>query len=124
MPAREQLFADIDSMEPERFVAHLAGDATMHFGNAEPIRGRDAVRDAWAAFCKELRGVRHELVGRWEVDEVTIVEAKVTYTRRDDSQVTVPVATIYRERDGQINDYRIYIDLAPLFADGPRAAEA
>ena len=91
MAAREQLFADIDSMEPERFAAHLAEDVTMRFGNAEPIRGRDAVRDAWAAFCKELRGVRHELVGWWKVEEATIVEATVTYTRRDDSKVTVPV---------------------------------
>jgi ketosteroid isomerase-like protein len=124
MPAREQLFADIDSMDPERFVAHLADDVTMRFGNAEPIRGRDEVRDGWAAFCKELKGVRHELVGRWKVDAATIVEAKVTYTRRDDSQVTVPVVTIYREREGQINDYRIYIDLAPLFADGTGAAGA
>jgi len=124
MPAREQLFADIDSMEPERFAAHLAEDVTMRFGNAEPIRGRDAVRDAWAAFCKELRGVKHEVVGRWEVDEATIVEATVTYTRHDSSQVSVPVATIYREREGWINDYRIYIDLTPLFSDPVGAAGA
>src|SRR5579875_2622756 len=113
----QDLFADIDSMQAERFAAHLAEDVTMRIGNAEPIRGRDAVRDAWAAFCKELKGVRHELVGRWTVDEVTIVEATVTYTRGDDSQVAVPGVTIYREREGEINDYRIYIDLAPLFAD-------
>ena len=116
MPAREQLFADIDSMKPERFAAHLAEDVTMRFGNAEPIRGRDAVRDAWAAFCNELRGVRHELIGRWKLEDATIVEATVTYTRRDDSQVTVPVVTIYRKREGAIVDYRIYIDMAPLFA--------
>lgn len=124
MTAREQLFADIDSMEPERFAAHLAEDVTMRFGNAEPIRGRDAVRDAWAAFCEELGGVRHELIARWELDDAAIVEATVTYTRRDQSQVTVPVVTIYREHDGQINDYRIYIDLAPLFADSTGAAGA
>lgn len=124
MPAREQLFADIDSMEPERFAAHLAEDVTMRFGNAEPIRGRGAVRDAWAAFCKELRGVRHEVVGRWKVDETTIVEATVTYTRHDSNQVTVPVVTIYRERGGRINDYRIYVDLAPLFAGRTGAAGA
>src|SRR5579875_4092874 len=98
MPAREQLFADIDSMEPERFAAHLADDVTMRFGNAEPIHGRDAARSSWAAFCDELRGVSHEVLGQWKVDEVTIVEATVTYTRRDGSQVTVPVVTIYRER--------------------------
>lgn len=109
-------------MEPERFAAHLAEDVTMRFGNAEPIHGRDAVRDAWAAFCHDLKGVRHDPIGRWKVDATTIVEATVTYTRRDDSQVTVPVVTIYRERDDQIDDYRIYIDLAPLFAGGSGAA--
>jgi hypothetical protein len=46
MPDRDQLFSDIDSMESERFAAHLAQDVTMRFGNAEPIHGRDAVRDA------------------------------------------------------------------------------
>ena len=116
MPARAQLFSDIDSMDPERFAAHLAQDVTMRFGNAQPIHGRDAVRDAWAAFCQDLNGVKHHLLERWTVDDTTIVEARVTYTRRNDSEVSVPVVTIYRERGGEIDDYRIYIDLAPLFS--------
>jgi limonene-1,2-epoxide hydrolase len=118
MPAREQLFTDIDSMEPDRFAAHLAKDVTMRFGNAEPIHGRDAAREAWAAFCQNIKGVGHDLVAQWTVEDATIVEANVTYTRHDNSEVTVPVVTIYRERGGEINDYRIYIDLAPLFAGG------
>jgi limonene-1,2-epoxide hydrolase len=117
MPDHDQLFADIDSMEPERFTAHLAHDVAMRFGNAEPIHGRDAVRDAWAAFCADLNGVSHDVIATWTVDEATIVEATVTYTRKDSSQVAVPVATIYRQHAGEINDYRIFIDLAPLFAD-------
>jgi limonene-1,2-epoxide hydrolase len=117
MPAREQLFSDIDSMEPERFTAHLSRDVTMRFGNAEPIHGREAVRDAWAAFCRDLKGVEHDLVEQWTIDNATIVEATVTYTRNDDSKVSVPVVTIYRTRDDEIDDYRIYIDLAPLFAE-------
>lgn len=116
MPVRERLFADIDSMEPERFASHLANDVTMRFGNADPIRGRDAVRTAWANFCANLSGVHHDVVEQWTIDATTIVEAEVTYTRGDDSKVTVPVVTIYRQRGGEINDYRIYIDLAPLFA--------
>ena len=42
MPDRSQLFADIDSLEPERFTAHLAEDVTMRFGNADPVQGRAA----------------------------------------------------------------------------------
>jgi limonene-1,2-epoxide hydrolase len=116
MPAREQLLTDIDSMEPERFAAHLSSDVTMRFGNADPIHGRDAVREAWSAFCEDLNGVKHDLIEQWTIDGTTIVEARVTYTRGDGSQVSVPVTTIYRERAGEIDDYRIYIDLAPLFA--------
>ena len=59
-------------------------------------------------------GVKHGLVERWTVDG-TIVEARVTYSGRDDSQVAVAMVTIDRERNGEINDYRICIDLAPLF---------
>jgi len=116
MADRSQLFSDIDSMEPERFTSHLADDVTMRFGNAEPIHGRDAVRDTWAGFCGGIDGVSHADGRRWESEEGTVVEAEVTYTRKDGGTVTVPVVTIYREGDGGIVDYRILIDLAPLFA--------
>ena len=110
------LFDDIDSMEPDRFAAHLSDDVSMRFGNAEPIRGRQAARDAWAEFCQGIDGVAHAPKGRWESEEGTVAEAEVTYTKQDGSTVTVPVTTIYRPSRGPIEDYRIYIDLAPLFA--------
>ena len=117
MPDRAELFDDIDSMDPDRFAAHLADDVTMRFGNAEPVQGRDAVRGGWAQFCDGVEGVHHDQIQRWESDDRTVVEADVTYTRKDDSTVTVPVVTIYRENaDGAIDDYRVFIDLAPLFA--------
>ena len=117
MADRSQLFDDIDSMEPERFTAHLADDVTMRFGNAEPIQGRAAVHDVWAGLLRRhRRRQRTRRVGRWESDEGTVVEADVTYTRKDGGTVTVPVVTIYREGDELIDDYRIFIDLAPLFA--------
>jgi ketosteroid isomerase-like protein len=117
VPDRADLFADIDSMEPERFAQHLAPDAVMRFGNAPPVEGRDAIRDAWAAFCEGVDGVHHDLVEQWSSGDATIVEARVTYTRKDKSTVTVPVVTIYRARGELIDDYRIFIDLAPLFAE-------
>ena len=118
MPNRADLFADIDSMEPDRFAQHLSPDATMRFGNAPPVRGRDAIRDAWASFCETLDGVHHDIVEQWHAGDATIVEASVTYTRKDHSRITVPVATIYRARGELIDDYRIFVDLAPLFAEG------
>jgi ketosteroid isomerase-like protein len=117
MAARAELFQDIDTMDPDRFAAHLADDVRFRFANAEPIHGRDAVRETWAAFCEGVDGVAHDQVGFWDVGDASIAEAEVTYTRKDGSRVTLPVVTIYRENGGLIDDYRIYMDVNPLFAD-------
>jgi ketosteroid isomerase-like protein len=116
MPARATLFADIDSMDPDRFAEHLADDVRFRFGNADPVHGRAAVRDVWAAFCETVDGVRHDPVEQWEAGDAVIAESDVTYTRKDGSEVTVPVVTIYRSSGALIDDYRVFIDLAPLFA--------
>lgn len=120
MPARPDLFADIDSMDPDRYASHLADDVWFRFGSWEPVVGRDAVRETWRGFCEGLAGVSHELLAQWEDGGATVAEANVTYTRRDGSTVTLPVVTIYRSErdDGLIEDYRIYMDVAPLFAAG------
>jgi len=116
MAARADLFADIDSMEPDRFAAHLADDVSFRFGNADAVHGRDAVRDVWAGFCETVDGVSHEIVEQFESGDATIAESNVTYTKKDGAQVTVPVVTIYRSGGELIDDYRVFIDLAPLFA--------
>ena len=116
MAARAGLFEDIDSMEPDRFAAHLADDVTFRFGNADAVRGRDAVRDVWAGFCETVDGVSHSVVEQFESGDAVIAESDVTYTKKDGAKVTVPVVTIYRSGGELIDDYRVFIDLAPLFA--------
>ena len=118
MATKERLFADIDTMEPDAFARYLAEDVTMRFGNAPELRGRDACRRAWADFCDLVDGVHHDVVEVWEVDETTIAQTDVTYTRKDGRDVTVPVVTIYRTGDDDlIADYRVFLDLTPVFAD-------
>jgi ketosteroid isomerase-like protein len=111
------MFADIDRMDADAWATYLADDATMRFGNEPPIHGRQGCRDALAAFYETIDGVSHSVVGQWEPDGAGIVESEVTYTRKDGKRVTVPVVTIYRTNDEDlIDDYRVYIDLSPVFA--------
>jgi ketosteroid isomerase-like protein len=118
MATRVNLFEDIDRMDAPAWASYLAPDAVMRFGNAEPVRGRSACRDALAAFYDTINGLHHQIVEQFVHGSVTIVEAVVTYTRTDDRQVEVPVVTVYRTNpEDLISDYRVYIDLAPVFAD-------
>jgi phospholipase/carboxylesterase len=117
MSSREDMFADIDRMDAGAWAGYLSEDVTFRFGNEQPLLGREAARDALAAFYDTIDGVSHEFREAWEVEGTTIVESNVTYTRKDGNAVTVPIVTIYRlADDGLIGDYRIYADVAPVFA--------
>jgi SnoaL-like domain len=112
---RAKMFADIDRMDVDAWAGYLAEDVAMRFGNGDPVHGRQGCRDALAAFYDTINGVRHDIVEQWENPPATIVESNITYTRKDGRGVTVPCVTIYRvNTDDLIEDYRIFIDIAPV----------
>ena len=108
-------------MDAEGFAAAFAPDGSFRFGNAEPVAGREGVRDAVAGFFSTIGGLRHRVTGvwtgAWERGPVRSVEAEVVYTRRDGSVTPpIPATSTLRMRDDLIQDHRIYADLTPLFA--------
>jgi hypothetical protein len=43
-----QTFADIDALDPDKFVVHFTPDAKFRFANADPVTGRAAAVQACA----------------------------------------------------------------------------
>jgi hypothetical protein len=113
------MFEDIERMDAAAWSAYLAPDAIMRLGNRDPVYGRDACRDALAALYRRIAGMTHHIIEQWEHGETTIVEANITYTRLDATQVSVPAVTIFRTNGkDQIADYRVYIDPGPIYSGG------
>ena len=111
------MFAVVDRLDADAFAAYYAEDAVLRFGNAEPVHGRDAIRQTYADFFATLDGLRHDMQHYHHTDDTHLAEALVTYTRQDGSLVTVPAMSVFHTRpDGLIDSYRIYVDLAPLYA--------
>ncbi len=110
------LFAAIDAMDSKAFAAYIAGDGRFRFGSSPPVSGRDAIAEAVDAFFASIAALRHR-VPVFIVEGSTIVcEGETTYTRHDGSEVTLPFANIFEVDGDKIRDYKIYADLAPLFA--------
>lgn len=111
------ILARIDGMDTAESVKLFAESATVTFGNGQPMVGRDAIKAGTAVFYSSIAGLRHRILNEWTVGQDTIAEAAVTYTRHDGRQVTIPAATMWRVRDdGLITNYRVFIDLAPVYA--------
>jgi ketosteroid isomerase-like protein len=110
------MFKVSDAMDVDGWVDYQAEDVHFRFGNAEPINGREAVREAIKQFFGMIKGIRHTIIQDWEIEDRVIQQLEVTYTRLDSKEVTVPATNILRFRDGQITEYLIYVDQAPLWA--------
>jgi ketosteroid isomerase-like protein len=111
-----QLFDELDRMDPDAFARHLAPDVVMRFANEAPVYGRDACRERAVSLFTSMAGLSHHVVERWAHGDATIVEASVTFTLPDHSEVVVPMVTIYRTAArGLIADYRVYLDPSQLW---------
>ena len=115
------LFATIDRMDAAGFAKVFAEDATFRFGNSEPVLGRQDLEQAVAGFFSVIDGLTHQIIGVWTVlgkgGDVTSVESDVTYTRKDGGVVgPLPAMTTIRLQGDEIQDYRIFMDVSPVFA--------
>jgi len=111
-----RMFAVADTLDVDSYVNYLAPDVCFRFGNAEPITGRDAVRDTVGHFFTTIKGLQHTIVREWHDGDTIIQQLDVTYTRLDGNKVTIPAVNILRLNNDTVADYRIYVDLAPVYA--------
>lgn len=113
------IFAATDAKDTAAKLELIADDVTLTFANADPVSGRDAFEQASDTFNESLTAVAHEITGIWTEpgeEDVVLAELRVHYTRLDGGQLTLPCFNTFRLRGGLIVDYRIYMDIAPVFA--------
>lgn len=113
----KNVFAVVDAGDATGFSELFTDQGHMVFANLEPMVGPEAIAKGVGAFFGTIKGLRHEIVNEWVNDADTIVELKVTYDRLDGRSVSIPVVSIWhRADDGLIDHYRVFFDLAPVYA--------
>ena len=110
------LFAAIDAMDIDRFLACLTTDASFRFGSSPAATGHDEIRAAVGGFFETIGGLSHAISAAFSSDETLVCEGEVTYTRHDGSTITLPFADVFEYDDNLIADYKIYMDIGPLYA--------
>ena len=117
--AVRELFTALDAGDTTRAPGLMTEDVRFRFGSAQPTVGLDAMERNATAMAAAVASLSHQLLAIWTVDEpepAVICEAAVTYQRHDGSQVALPCVSMFRLRGGRIADYRIYMDINPVFA--------
>jgi ketosteroid isomerase-like protein len=116
-PQAHDVFAVVDAMDVAALVSLFGPSGRLTFGNNAPLAGVEEIHRGATLFFETISGLHHTIVHEWHVHGEIIIELKVTYDRKDGQQVTIPCVTIYRcDGDGKIDDYRVYFDMAPVYA--------
>ena len=72
---------------------------------------------AVSGFFASIAGVRHELTNVIADGDRWVCEGTVTYRRHDGSGISLPFANIFEFDGVLISGYRIYVEIAPLYAE-------
>ncbi len=112
----DDLFNSIDAKDAQGFVEFLTDDATFYFGNAPGVHGSAGIADAVAGFFATIKALNHTLTLTIAKNDVVVCCGDVAYTRHDGSNVTLPFADTFLLHNDKVSEYRIYMDVTPLYA--------
>jgi len=110
------MFAAIDAKDTTAFLGYLAEDAVFRFGSAPPVQGHAAIAAAVGGFFDTIAGCTHVVEQSIAQGDTLVCEGLVTYRRLDGSEVSLPFTDVLEYAGDRIRQYKIYIDIAPLFA--------
>lgn len=109
--------AAVDTLEVDRMIPFFAPDATLSYANNPPMVGHAAIRAGLEPFHASIGAISHKVVNCFPSGPgVIVAEYEASYTRLDGQVVNLPGIGVFELSDGLISAYRVYVDIAPVFA--------
>ena len=109
------LFSAIDNKDTSAFTSFLTEDCAFRFGNLPTVQGKTHIGEFVSGFFDSLKSLSHEVIEQWNIPTGTICHGMVTYTRLDDSVLTVPFSNILKLNGEGIDEYLIFADTSRLY---------
>jgi hypothetical protein len=111
-----ELFSSIDEKNVEKFSSFLSENCSFRFGNMPAVDGVDGISQFVGGFFDSIKSVKHDIIDSWDIPGGAVCHGMVTYTRHDDSTLSVPFSNIFKIDNGKVNDYLIFADTSQLYA--------
>ena len=119
-----EYFADVDTMQPEKYGAWFAEDIVLQFNNAPPISGKAAVLAFLREFTRHFVRISH-VHGQWVGNMHDAAgEAVITFATADGAQAVVRGVTMVSRDDTGFRRMAIFADFSEVYAAVQRSVAA
>ncbi len=112
-------YRDADTVDIKKLSAWFANDIDLRFANNPPIDNKDTAVSVMSEFYNSIAGMKHQRDNLFLDGAAACQQGTVTYTTHDGKDVPLPVSSyLRRNNEGLLDRLWIYIDIAPLYAEG------
>ena len=113
----KHIFSAIDEKNTEKFMQFLDEECSFRFANIPPVNGQEAIQQFIDGFFSSIDGLKHEILEFWPIPGGLVCHGNVTYTRHNQSELSVPFPNIFKLNNDKVRDYLIFADTSLLYAD-------
>jgi ketosteroid isomerase-like protein len=111
------ILAALDGRDVDALCRQVTDDVRLQLGNTEVTTDKSAFEATSRTFLNSIAAIRHELLDLWEVEGGTVIAVMtVHYERLDGQKLSLPCCNLFGTRAGRVHDYRVYMDINPVFA--------
>ena len=111
----KDMYGVVDAMDGARLAAMMTEDGIFRFANIPAVEGRDSITAFLDNFFQSIKGIAHEQIEDWKVDDTRFATGWVSYIRHDDTVLQVPFSVILKMRGKLIHEYLIFVDASELY---------
>lgn len=111
----KNLYVTIDKMDAFAFANYISLDGEFIFGNIPAVVGRENIANFVDNFFKSIKAIKHTPIGLMIDNDKVISWGSVTYTRHNDTQLTVKFCNIFLMVGDLIKTYDVYLDTSQLY---------
>ena len=112
----KNMYSLVDTMDRAGLAAMMTENGKFRFANIPAVEGREAITGFLDNFYQSIKGIAHDQLEDWKVDDTRFATGRVTYTRHDDSTLAVPFSVILKMKGDLIHEYLIFVDTSELYA--------
>ena len=111
----KNMYAVVDARDGAALANMMTEDGIFRFANMPAVQGREAIRAFLDGFFQSIKGIAHDQLEDWKVDNTRFATGRVSYTRLDDSTLAVPFSVILNMQDDLIAEYLVFVDASELY---------
>jgi ketosteroid isomerase-like protein len=111
----KDMYKVVDAMDGAGLANMMTENGAFRFANIPAVTGRTAISEFLDNFFQSIKGIAHDQLEDWKVEDTRFATGRVTYTRHDDSTLQVPFSVILKMQGKLINEYLIFVDTSELY---------